>query len=69
MMPPSTPVLVTWPGVDMTKGEITAGAPDGSVYQVTTTCGCSVIVIEAALTDLRQFPGVPLSAFAKAGWA
>ena len=68
-IPLDTPVLVAWPGVPTLSGQVVGQAQDGAVYFVETACGCSLVVLEAALIDLRPFHGVPLAVFADAGRA
>ena len=69
MLAPGTPVLVTWPGRPLLRGEVVDSAPDGSMYRVVTACGRSVMAIEAALVDLHTFVAVPPAAFAEPGRA
>ena len=71
MLPIGTPVLLTWPGYPPLRGTVAGMGHDGGcpVFHVVSSCGCSVLVTEAALTDLRLFPDVAPSAFSEAGRA
>ena len=69
MLPPGTPVLVTWPGVPLIRGAVADQAPDGSVYSIVTDGGDQAVALPGALLDLRPFADVPLAFFSEAGWA
>ena len=71
MLPVATPVLVTWPGCPMLCGTVVGAGRDGGlpVYHVVSPSGYATLALEAALTDLRLFSGIPLSAFAEPGRA